>query len=93
MHFIHAEVCFNRVCFNKEPSLIWLYFPNILQTKILTCIIAVQWETNIRLSDWSGKDIFRMSNNRIKYKKVMNRSGKQEREMNGREYTDTSTRF
>lgn len=39
--------------------------------------MAVQWETNIRLRALSGTSIFKTSNSSIKYRKVINRSRKQ----------------
>lgn len=71
----------------------FMYLTNILQTKTLTCMLTVPWKTNLRLPEWSGKVIFRMSNNSTKYKKVMNRSRKQEVEIKGREHTDDFIQF
>lgn len=69
------------------------YLTNILQTETLTCMLTVPGETNLRLPDWSGKDIFRMSNNSTRYKKVINRSWKQEGEIKGREHTGNFAQF
>lgn len=46
MYLIHVQLYFSK---NKQPSLIGYISQDILQTKILTCITAVQLETNIRL--------------------------------------------